>query len=105
MEEPAGTGRSLSEAPTRVYRDAQGCRLRCQCPSNDSHSMAVDEALDRVTRRRRILDELIQQEGIQQYGLFSVTTEGKLLPDGSESASGFVVDADDRVFYFWLDWD
>jgi hypothetical protein len=67
--------------------------------------MAVDKALDRVTRRRRILDELIRQEGIQRYGLFSVTTEGKLLPDGSESASGFVVDAEDRVFYFWLDWD
>src|SRR6266571_2706387 len=63
------------------------------------------QSADRISRRRGFLDELIRKRGIQQYGLFSVTTEGKQLPDGSESASGFLIDGESRVFFFWLDWD
>jgi hypothetical protein len=51
------------------------------------------------------MDKLLREMGLRHYGLFAVTTEGKPLPDGSESASGYVLDAQGRVFSFWLDWD
>jgi hypothetical protein len=58
-----------------------------------------------ISRRTKLLDKLIRERGVARYGLFSLTTEGKSLPDGSESASGYLIDADNRVFFFWLDWD
>lgn len=67
--------------------------------------MAIDRAVDRVARRADLLANLIRERGVRRYGLFSVTTEGKALPDGSEAASGYVVDDNDRIFFFWLDWD
>jgi hypothetical protein len=60
--------------------------------------------VDRVATRRQLLDCLIREKGIDRYGLFAVTTEGKRLPDGSESASGLVIDGTGQVFSFWLDW-
>lgn len=60
---------------------------------------------ERVERRRALVDQLIHEKGIARYGLFGVTTEGKRLPDGSESSSGFVVDSSGSVHAFWLDWD
>jgi hypothetical protein len=67
--------------------------------------MTIQNPTERVGRRRALLDELIREKGIERYGLFAVTTEGKVLPDGSESASGLVVDPTGRVHAFWLDWD
>jgi hypothetical protein len=52
-----------------------------------------------------MMGDLPCRRNIRRYGLFGVTTEGKPLPDGSESASGFVVDDRGRVFSFWLGWD
>lgn len=51
------------------------------------------------------LHRLIREHGLDQYGTFFVSGEGKLLPDGSENGSGYVIDAGGRVFWFWLDWD
>jgi hypothetical protein len=51
------------------------------------------------------MDELLHERGLRRYGVFGVTTEGKRLPGGSETASGFVVDRGSRVYFFWLDWD
>lgn len=67
--------------------------------------MAVNNPADRIARRQRVLHDLLRERGVQRYGLFMVTTEGKTLPDGSESASGYAVDEHGRVFFFWLDWD
>ncbi len=50
------------------------------------------------------LDALIREKGITRYGVFGSTVEGKELPDGSESASGFVIDQDGRVWSYWIDW-
>src|SRR5215210_7633461 len=50
------------------------------------------------------LHRLIRDEGLRRYGLFFVTGEGKRLPDGSEDASGYVIDGHGNVFSFWLDW-
>lgn len=51
------------------------------------------------------LERLIRERGLEKYGTFFVSGEGKLLPDGSESGSGYVIDDSERVFWFWLDWD
>jgi hypothetical protein len=40
-----------------------------------------------------------------RFGLFFVTGEGALLPDGSEETTGYLVDAAGRVFRFALGWD
>ena len=67
--------------------------------------MTTYDWTERVTRRSALVDELLREKNIHRYGLFAVTTEGKPLPDGSESASGYVIDSEGRVFSFWLDWD
>jgi hypothetical protein len=67
--------------------------------------MAIEGHSGRIAQRRVLLDQLLRQKGFTRFGLFAVTTEGKSLPDGSESASGLVVDAEGNVFSFWLDWD
>jgi hypothetical protein len=51
------------------------------------------------------LDVLLRARGLRQYGVFLTSGEGKLLPDGSESESGYVVDASGAVYFYWLDWD
>jgi hypothetical protein len=67
--------------------------------------MAVDKATQRLRHDRDVLDRLIRRKGLARYGLFFVTAEGKELPDGSESGSGFAISADGRVYFFWIDWD
>jgi hypothetical protein len=64
-------------------------------------------------RQARILNELIQEHGLQpgHYALFFVTGEGHILPgeadvpEAVEEASGYVLDDHGRVFGFWLGWD
>lgn len=67
--------------------------------------MSAENIADRRARRREDLDRLIREKHIDRYGLFAVTAEGKELPNGSESASGFVVADTGAVFSFWLDWN
>ena len=52
-----------------------------------------------------MIDVLLRERDVRRYGLFGVTTEGRVLPDGSESASGFLVTDGGLVYSFWLDWD
>lgn len=61
-----------------------------------------------------LLDELIQRKGLQpgDYALFFVTGEGRYLPpgrgpalSGSEEKSGFTVNRQGEIYYFWLGWD
>ena len=67
--------------------------------------MAIKPSSNRETRQAHIIEELLRERGIGRYGLFLVSSEGRELPGGGESASGYVVDSDGRVFFFWLDWD
>jgi hypothetical protein len=67
--------------------------------------MSAETASARRARRREDLDRLIHEKHIDRYGLFAVTTEGTEFPDGSESASGFVVADTGDVFAFWLGWN
>jgi hypothetical protein len=67
--------------------------------------MSMESWAERIAYRRGVMDGLIRETGIRRYGLFGVSAEGESLPDGSETASGMVVDQDGSVFSFWLDWD
>lgn len=51
------------------------------------------------------LDALLRARGLGRYGVFLSTGEGKTLPDGSESESGYVIDQSGRAHFYWLDWD
>lgn len=66
--------------------------------------MLVDKPHE-MKRPADVLPRLIRERHIGRYGLFGVTGEGRELPDGSESASGYLVDELGRVYFFWLDWD
>jgi hypothetical protein len=72
---------------------------------NGVNSIVAKSQTERMACRSALMDDLLCQKGIRRYGLFGVTVEGRLLPDGSESASGFVIDEGGRVFSFWLGWD
>jgi len=74
--------------------------------------MAQRFALHRGPRNQQVLHELIQAQGLPagSYALFFVAGEGAALPislpgDDVEERSGYVIDRDGRVFYFWLGWD
>ena len=65
--------------------------------------MAVqDETLERSGPD---LEDLIAGRVVGRHILFFVTSEGDLLPDGTEAESGFVIDERGRVFAFWTGWD
>lgn len=61
-----------------------------------------------MTRRlsgRAEIRRLLRQRGIRRYALFLLQQEGKELPGGLESLSGFVLDDEGRVHGFWFDYD
>jgi hypothetical protein len=65
------------------------------------------------TPERRLLDRLVRArlpDPYDVYAYFWVTGEGKYLPaliDGQrvEIHSGYLIDADGRIYRFWLGWD
>ena len=54
---------------------------------------------------RADLNRLISDCGLVRFGVFHVSGDGQLLPDGSENASGYVIDDRENIFWFRLDWD
>jgi hypothetical protein len=54
---------------------------------------------------RADLSRLISDRGLVRFGIFHVSGDGQLLPDGSENASGYVIDDQEEIFWFRLDWD
>ena len=54
---------------------------------------------------RADIERLIRERGLARFGIFHASGEGQLLPDGSESGSGYVVDERGRHYFYWLDWD
>lgn len=62
-------------------------------------------ARGKPTREQEALRRLIEERGIERYGLFFGTGEGSFFPDGTEEGSGYVVDHLGRVFFWWTGWD
>jgi len=44
-------------------------------------------------------------KGLERFAFYLVVGEGKELPNGEGDASGYVVNEDGRVFFFWIGWD
>jgi hypothetical protein len=63
--------------------------------------MNAETLAERRARRHALTANLLHEKQIDRYGLFTMTTEGRRFPDGSESASGFVVASSGDVFSFW----
>ena len=67
--------------------------------------MAVVGRTQNSADQRARMERLVRERVGEPYGLFFVNGEGKPLPDGSEMASGYVVDAQARVHLFVVGWD
>jgi hypothetical protein len=67
--------------------------------------MTTVDRTERIARRKALMANLLEELGISRYGLFAVTSEGITMPEGSETASGFVLDATGQTYAFWLEWD
>ncbi|HEX9016432.1 MAG TPA: hypothetical protein VF960_10625 [Chloroflexota bacterium] len=52
-----------------------------------------------------IVARLLARRGIGRHALFLTQQEGKMLPGGVESLSGFVLTGGGEVYGFWLEWD
>jgi hypothetical protein len=64
-----------------------------------------DHAPDRYERAVAAIHALIEARGIGRHALFHEVGEGTAFPDGSESMSGYVIDALGRTYFFWTGWD
>jgi hypothetical protein len=67
--------------------------------------MAIHREVGWETPQADILARLLRERGIDRYGLFLVSGEGKQLTDDIEASSGYVVDAAGCIHFFWMDWD
>ncbi len=62
-------------------------------------------APDRDERSLAAVSALLVERGIGRHAIFWDVGEGEEFPDGTESMSGYVIDAEGRVHFFWTDWD
>ena len=67
--------------------------------------MTTRQAEDTYERHVATLERLLAERGVGRYATFSEVGEGTFFPDGTEDASGFVVDQHGRVFFYWTGWD
>jgi hypothetical protein len=66
---------------------------------------APPELTPEQQRLRDRLLRLIEAKIPERFATFGGSSEGLLMPDGTEEVSGFVIDEQGRVFFFWMDWD
>lgn len=67
--------------------------------------MAIEQELKSDTEHMALLDSLLVERGLEQYGLFAVTGEGTVTPNGYEETSGYALSRDGQAFFFWTGWD
>jgi hypothetical protein len=67
--------------------------------------MAVEDDIVAVEGGVERLDQLIAERIAGRHAMFFVTSEGDVLPDGTDTESGHVIDEQGRVFAFWTGWD
>ena len=67
--------------------------------------MAISAEIKSDAEHMALLDRLLAERGIDRYGLFLLSSENLFTPDGYEEMSGFVVNGDGHVFFFWTSWD
>ena len=67
--------------------------------------MAIAHDIRSDTDHVDLLERLIAKQGVGRHGIFLMSGEGRYTPDGFEETSGFVVDAQEQVFFFWTGWN
>jgi hypothetical protein len=67
--------------------------------------MAIRQEMKSDTEHMALLAALLAERGLTRYGLFAVTGEGKVTPDGYEETSGYALSRDGQAFFFWTGWD
>jgi hypothetical protein len=67
--------------------------------------MAIQREVRQETGQEDVLTRLLHERGIDRYGLFLVSGEGRRLPGGVEATSGYVVNETGKVYFFWMDWE
>jgi hypothetical protein len=67
--------------------------------------MAIQQGLKSDAEHMELLHALLTEHGLKRYGLFAVTGEGTITPDGYEETSGYALSSDGRSYFFWTGWD
>ncbi len=67
--------------------------------------MTIEQELKSDTEHMALLDALLAERGLKRYGLFAVSGEGAVTPDGYEETSGYALSPDGQAFFFWSGWD
>lgn len=67
--------------------------------------MAIQQEIKSDAEHMALLAALLAERGLKRYGLFAVSGEGTITPDGYEEASGYALSHDGHAFFFWTGWD
>jgi hypothetical protein len=67
--------------------------------------MAVQQELKSDAEHMALLATLLAERGLTRYGLFAVSGEVTVAPDGYEETSGYALSCDGRAYFFWTGWD
>lgn len=67
--------------------------------------VATEQEMKSDTEHMALLDALLAERDLRQYGLFAVTGEGTVTTDGYEETSGYALSRDGYAFFFWTGWD
>lgn len=67
--------------------------------------MAIQQETKSDADHVALLAALLAERGLERYGLFAVTGEGTITPDGYEEASGYVLTHAGQAIFFWTGWD
>jgi hypothetical protein len=67
--------------------------------------MAIQYLTRSDAEHQELLRGLLTERGLERYGLFAVTGEGTITPDGYEEASGYVLTQAGQAIFFWTGWD
>jgi len=47
----------------------------------------------------------IEARGLDRFALYDTCVEGRVYPNGVDEVSGFVLNEDGRIWFFWTGWD
>lgn len=67
--------------------------------------MITNDVVDTTKYGRSDLDRLVRERGLRRFSYFFVSGEDEYFPDGTETASGYVLNEDGQVYAFWYEWD
>ena len=67
--------------------------------------MAIQQEMKSDAEHVALLHSLLAERGLKRYGIFAVSGEGTVTPDGYEETSGYALSDEGQAFFFWTGWD